>query len=88
MAAVSLSVSETRSDTSSVEVSKLTTGLVEIGAHDAVDELAGGFLLELEALADAVAGVDENAQPQGQVGLRCEVRDGCRRLPSMTQNRP
>ena len=51
-------------------------GLVEVGAHHAVDELAGGLLLELEAFPDAVAGVDQNAQAEGQVGLRREVGDG------------
>ena len=50
------------------------------GAHHAVDELDGGFLLEAEAVADAVAGIDQDAEAQRQVALGGELHDGLRLL--------
>ena len=49
-------------------------------ADHAVDERNGGFLLELEALPDAVAGVYQDAEAQGKVGFSRELRDGLRGL--------
>ena len=43
--------------------------------HHAVDELDGGFLFEAEAVADAVAGVDQDAKPQGQIAFGAELHD-------------
>ena len=48
--------------------------------HHAVDELDRRFLLELEALANAVAGVDQDRQAQRQVAFRRELLDYLRLL--------
>src|SRR2546429_6411419 len=40
--------------------------LVGIGLQDALHELAGGFLLEPEAVANAVAGIHQHRQAQGR----------------------
>ena len=51
-------------------------GLVVAVVDDALDERDRGLLLELEAFADAVAGIDQDAEAQGQVGFGGELRDG------------
>src|SRR6185312_190490 len=40
------------------------------------EELDGGVLLELEALADGTGGVEHDADAQGKVGLLGEAEDG------------
>ena len=50
-------------------------GLVLLRPDDALDELAGGLLLEPEAVADAVAGVDQHADAQRHVGFLAELGD-------------
>ena len=50
-------------------------GAVLIGVQDAVEELDGGFLLEPEAVADAVAGVDQDAEAQRQIAFRVELQN-------------
>jgi hypothetical protein len=37
--------------------------------------VARGFELELEAVADAVAGVDQDGDAQGQIAFRVELLD-------------
>ena len=49
-------------------------------AHHAVDELDRGLLFEAETVADAVAGVDEQAEAQGKIGFGGEFLDGLRLL--------
>jgi hypothetical protein len=51
-------------------------GFVVAEADHAVDERIGRFLLELETLPDAVAGIDQDAEAQGKVGFGRELRDG------------
>ena len=54
-------------------------GLV-LRTHHAVDEFNRRFLLEPEAIANAVAAVDQNGEAQGQVGFRGELDDLLRLL--------
>ena len=51
-----------------------------------VQELAGGFLFELEAVADAVAGVDDDRYAKRQRGLGGEFRMACGFPFSSTSN--
>src|SRR5262249_54496023 len=44
-------------------------GLILPRPDDAVDELDRGFLFELEPVANAVAGIDQNGDAQRQIGL-------------------
>src|ERR1017187_8214256 len=55
-------------------------GLVEVGAHGVFEKLAGGVLLKTKAFADAVAGIDEDAEAEGQVGFGSELLDDLRML--------
>ena len=81
MALASFSVSSIRSaDQFGRGVEADDHGFVLVGVDRAVDELDGGFLLELEAVADAVAGVDQDAQAQRQVAFRVELQDRLRLL--------
>ena len=74
-------VSPVRSATSSVEESKLTTMALSCSGRSAtLDEFGGGFLLEVEALADAVAGIDEDGEAERQVGFGGELDDALRLL--------
>ena len=57
-------------------------GAIEFRADDLVQELDGGFLLELEAVAHGVAGVDQQAYAQRQVGLVRKERMLCAGLLS------
>ncbi len=50
-------------------------GFILARAHHAVDECDGGFLLEAETLANAVAGVDQDRQAQRQIGFSGEFDD-------------
>ena len=51
-----------------------------VGPHHAVDETRGGLLLEPEAVANAIAGVDEDGEAQWQVGFGGELEDVLRLL--------
>ncbi len=53
--------------------------------EDLEEELDGGLLLELEALADGAGGVEHDADAQGQVGLLGEADDGVGRLAVVEQ---
>src|SRR5439155_534535 len=55
-------------------------GLVITWADDLVQKLDSGLLLELKAVANGVAGIDEQANPQREVGLAAEIHDGFWRL--------
>lgn len=57
------------------DVEAFDEGLVRRGAEDLQEEAVDGLLLELEALADGVAGVDEDAQAQRELGLLGEAVD-------------
>ena len=48
-------------------------GFVPAVAQNAEEEIRRGVLLELDAVADAVGGVDEHADAERQVGLFAEV---------------
>ena len=48
---------------------------VELRTHDLVQKLDCGFLLELETVADRVAGVDQQSHPQRKVGLAVKAAD-------------
>ena len=62
-------------------VSKLTiTALIFAGRITVLTKSRGGFLLELEAVANAVAGVDQNRQAQRQFGFRRELDNRLRLL--------
>ena len=47
-----------------------------VEVKDLEEELDGGVLLELEALADGAAGVEHDADAQGEIGLLGEAEDG------------
>ncbi len=47
-----------------------------VAVEDLKEELDGGVLLELEALADGAGGVEHDADAQGQIGLLGEAEDG------------
>ena len=49
-------------------------------AHDAVDELDRGLLLETKTFADAVAGIDQDREAQWQIGFRDELQNLLRLL--------
>ena len=53
-------------------------GLVSSVMDDVVEKIHGGVLLELEALANAVGGVEQQADAQGDIGLASEELDGLR----------
>src|ERR1035441_2440095 len=53
---------------------------VEPRPDDLVQELDGCFLLELEAIAHRIAGVDEQSHAQRQVSLPAKRADALRRL--------
>ena len=55
-------------------------GFVVLGPYRAVDEGRGGFLLEIEPVANAVAGVDQDRKAQRQVGFSGEFDNGLRFL--------
>src|SRR5664279_1923293 len=55
-------------------------GLIVLGADDLVEELDRGILLELEAVANRVAGIDQQPHAQRQVGFAAEGADRDRRL--------
>ena len=55
-------------------------GLVLPRTQDAIDELHRSFLLELEAVANAVAGVDQDRDAQRQIGLGRELLNHLRLL--------
>ena len=42
---------------------------------DAVNEVRGGLLLEPESIADAVARVDQDGEPQRKIGFRGELQN-------------
>ena len=48
--------------------------------HRLVQELDGRLLLELETVADGIAGIDEQSDLQGQIGFGVEATQFCRRL--------
>jgi len=50
-------------------------GFVFAVAEDAEEEVVGGVLLELDAVADAVGSVHEHANTQRQIGLFAEIAD-------------
>ena len=49
--------------------------LIFAAAQDAVEKIDGGFLLELDAVADAVGSVQKHADAQWQIGLLAEKTD-------------
>jgi len=77
MEAVSLSVSLIRSDTSSAEESKLTTRALSrlVRITLSINWLAASCS-NLKRSRTLLLVVDEDAQAEGQVGFRGEVRDG------------
>src|SRR5690242_14396673 len=50
-------------------------GFIFVAAQDAEKKVDGSVLLKLDAVANAVGGVQEHADAQGQVGLLAEVTD-------------
>ena len=54
--------------------------LIVVGTNRLVQKLNGGFLFELEPVAHGIAGVDEQADLQRQVGFGVEAADGLGRL--------
>ena len=55
-------------------------GFVLARADHAGDEVDGGLLLEAEAVADAVAGIDQDGNAERQITFRGELLDGLRPL--------
>ena len=53
---------------------------VEIGPQGVLQETDRGFLLEIKAAVHRTAGIHQQAQLEGQIGLAAEVYDGLRRL--------
>ena len=49
-----------------------------LGAQDLIQKIGPDFLLHLEHLPLAAAGIDQNAQGQGEVGFGGEILDGLR----------
>jgi hypothetical protein len=47
-----------------------------VAVKDLEEELDGGVLLELEALADGARGIEHDADTQGEIGLLGEAEDG------------
>ena len=77
----SASVSSVKSCVTSGVVSKpMTNAWSKLRPDDLVQELDGRFLLELEAVAHRVAGVDEQSDAQRQVGFLAERADRLRGL--------
>ena len=57
------------------DVETLDEGTV-VEVEDLEEELDGGVLLELEALADGAGGVEHDADTQWEIGLLSELHDG------------
>ncbi len=57
-------------------MSKPSTKARSFAVEDLEEELDGGVLLELEALADGAGGVEHDADAQGEIGLLGEAEDG------------
>jgi hypothetical protein len=49
------------------------------------EELDGGLLLEGKAVTNGITGIDQQADSQGQVSLRTEVLNLCRRFVVVEQ---